>query len=93
MYNVTGYVKHMEYFGPVGPSLFLNVAFCHRMLNGPFPSSCLPPLQSESKCEVFVMVITPGNISPVFFSFSVSVKVLPVAPLLSGVFVSRVFFA
>ena len=26
-------------------------------LNRPFPSSCLPPLQSESKCEVFVMVI------------------------------------
>ena len=25
--------------------------------NRPFPSSCLPPLQSESKCEVFVMVI------------------------------------
>ena len=22
-----------------------------------FPSSCLPPLQSESKCDVFVMVI------------------------------------
>ena len=21
--------------------------------NRPFPSSCLPPLQSESKCEVF----------------------------------------
>ena len=27
-------------------------------LNRPFPSSCLPPLQSESKCEVFVMVIS-----------------------------------
>ena len=26
--------------------------------NKPFPSSCLPPLQSESKCEVFVMVIS-----------------------------------
>ena len=25
-------------------------------LNRPFPSSCLPPLQSE--CEVFVMVIS-----------------------------------
>ena len=24
----------------------------------PFPSSSLPPLQSESKCEVFVMVIS-----------------------------------
>ena len=24
----------------------------------PFPSSCLPPLQSESKCRVFVMVIS-----------------------------------
>ena len=26
--------------------------------NRPFPSSCLLPLQSESKCEVFVMVIS-----------------------------------
>ena len=25
----------------------------------PFPSSCLPPLQSESKCEIFVVVISP----------------------------------
>ena len=25
--------------------------------NRPFPSSCLLPLQSESKCEVFVMKI------------------------------------
>ena len=25
--------------------------------NLPFPSSSLPPVQSESKCEVFVMVI------------------------------------
>ena len=24
----------------------------------PFPSSCLPPLQSESKCEVFVIVVS-----------------------------------
>ena len=28
-----------------------------RHSNKPFPSSCLPSLQSESKCEVFVMVI------------------------------------
>ena len=27
-----------------------------KRINGPFPSSCLPPLQSESKCEVFVMI-------------------------------------
>ena len=27
-------------------------------MNRPFPSSCLPPLQSESKCEVFVMKIS-----------------------------------
>ena len=27
-------------------------------VNRPFPSSCLPPLQSESKCEVFVMIIS-----------------------------------
>ena len=26
--------------------------------NRPFPSSRLPPLQRESKCEVFVMVIS-----------------------------------
>ena len=26
--------------------------------NRPFPSSCLPPLQSESKCEVFVVKIS-----------------------------------
>ena len=26
--------------------------------NRPFPSSCLPLLQSESKCDVFVMVIS-----------------------------------
>ena len=26
--------------------------------NKPFPSSCLPPLQNESKCEVFVMKIS-----------------------------------
>ena len=26
--------------------------------NRPFPSSCLPPLQSEFKCEVFVMKIS-----------------------------------
>ena len=26
--------------------------------NRPFPSSCLPPLQSESKCEGFVMKIS-----------------------------------
>ena len=33
--------------------------FVAKMLaNRPFPSSCLPPLQSESKCEVFVMVIS-----------------------------------
>ena len=29
-----------------------------KQVNGPFPSSCLPPLQNESKCEVFVMVIS-----------------------------------
>ena len=23
------------------------------LMNRPFPSSCLPPLQSESKCEIF----------------------------------------
>ena len=27
------------------------------LCNRPFPSSCLPPLESESKCKVFVMVI------------------------------------
>ena len=29
----------------------------HIETNRPFPSSCLSLLQSESKCEVFVMVI------------------------------------
>ena len=28
------------------------------MENRPFPSSRMSPLQSESKCEVFVMVIS-----------------------------------
>ena len=27
------------------------------IVNRPFPSSCLPPLQGEFKCEVFVMKI------------------------------------
>ena len=35
-----------------------NSIHCLSFMNRPFPSSCLPPLQSESKCEVFVMVIT-----------------------------------
>ena len=30
----------------------------HVFSNRPFPSSSLPTLQSESKCEVFVMVIS-----------------------------------
>ena len=34
------------------------ILFYFLILNRPFPSSCLPPLQSESKCEVFVMVIS-----------------------------------
>ena len=29
-----------------------------RQCNKPFPSSFLPPLQSKSRCEIFVMVIT-----------------------------------
>ena len=29
-----------------------------RASNGPFPSSCQPPLQSESKCDVFVIAIS-----------------------------------
>ena len=28
------------------------------LVNRPFPSSCLPPLHNESKCGVFVMVIS-----------------------------------
>ena len=31
---------------------------CKYKCNRPFPSSCLPHHQSESKCEVFVMVIS-----------------------------------
>ena len=39
--------------GLAGPTYrFINVP------NRPFPSSCLPPLPSESKCDVFVMVIS-----------------------------------
>ena len=33
-------------------------AFSLILVNRPFPSSYLPPLQSESKCNVFVMVIS-----------------------------------
>ena len=33
--------------------------FRYHTVNGPFPSSCLPPLQIESKCKVLVMVISP----------------------------------
>ena len=29
-----------------------------QVVNRPFPSSSLPPLQSESKCEVFLMKIS-----------------------------------
>ena len=28
------------------------------LVKRPFPRSCLPPLQGESKCKVFVMVIS-----------------------------------
>ena len=35
-----------------------NCVPCRNAPNKPFPSSCLPPLQSESQCEVFVMVIS-----------------------------------
>ena len=31
-------------------------------INRPFPSSCLPPFQSEFKCEVLVMVISSNYI-------------------------------
>ena len=30
----------------------------HNAQNRPFPSSCLPSLQRESKCDVFAMVIS-----------------------------------
>ena len=41
----------------------LSINGCQRIVveylaNRPFPSSSLPSLQSESKCEVFVMVIS-----------------------------------
>ena len=29
-----------------------------QVVNRSFPSSCLPPLQSESKCEVFFMKVS-----------------------------------
>ena len=31
---------------------------CIHEVNKSFPSSCLPPLQSEFKCEIFVIVIS-----------------------------------
>ena len=34
---------------------YMNTCIC---CNRPFPSSCLPPLQSKSKCKVFVMLIS-----------------------------------
>ena len=58
--------------------------------------------QSESGWDLFVlllgcrMAIPVGkwvDFSVLFFSFSVSVKVLPVTPLVSGVFVHRAFCA
>ena len=38
-----------------------------RTSNRLFPSSCLPPLQSESKCKVFVMIISSSL--PIFVHF------------------------
>ena len=32
--------------------------YLNNFLNRPFPSSCLPRLQSEYKCEVFLMKIS-----------------------------------
>ena len=37
---------------------YFSAAILILLFNRPFPSSCLPPLQSESKCEVFVMLIS-----------------------------------
>ena len=45
-------VMHTEYL------LQVNVCLKKIVINRPFPSSCLPPLQSESKCKGFVMVIS-----------------------------------
>ena len=41
-----------------GLGAILDTSHNHSAFNSPFPSSCLPPLQSESKSEVFVMVIS-----------------------------------
>ena len=38
--------------------IYFRLQLGHCQMNRPFPSSCLPALQSESKCEVFVMVIS-----------------------------------
>ena len=50
----------------------------------------LPQTQSES---VFNFVVFLFFVFFFFLFFSVSVKVLPVTPLLSGVFVHRAFYA
>ena len=39
-------------------SLLLSCKLCCCNSNRPFPSSCLAPLQSEAKCELFVMKIS-----------------------------------
>ena len=38
--------------------IFVRIREFFKKCNRPFPSSCLPPLQSESKCEVFVVKIS-----------------------------------
>ena len=60
--------RHDRRRGLVGRSLNENngpsapprcwINWCRCCCNRPFPSSCLPPLQSESKCEVFLKKIS-----------------------------------
>ena len=60
MQNLGGQTKSIMVFFEVSYICRVALRNCQPSLslNSPFPSSRLPPLQSESKCEVFVMVIS-----------------------------------
>ena len=49
-YSITK--SHMIFLEQFGIKIF------SKTTNRPFRSSCLPPLQSKSKCKIFVMVIS-----------------------------------
>ena len=48
----------LTYFGAIFPPRCGIAEYQISQMNRPFPSSCLAPLQSEAKCEVFVMKIS-----------------------------------